>query len=39
MHQLFGFGYLGGAEFIPMSEVVGRKEVAKRHRVSMMLKS
>ena len=39
MHQLFGFGYLGGAEFIPVSEVVGKNEVAKRQRVSTMLKS
>jgi hypothetical protein len=38
MHQLFGYGYLGGAEYIPVNESEGRKEVLKRRRVPVMLK-
>lgn len=33
MKQLFGFGYLGGAEYQPVSEAEGKEEVAARKRV------
>ncbi len=38
MHQLFGYGYLGGAEYIPVNESEGRRELLKRRRVPGMLK-
>ncbi len=36
MHQLWGYGYLGGAEYIAVNESEGKKEVLKRRRVPLV---
>lgn len=38
MHQLYGYGYLGGAEYITVGESEGKREVLKRRRVPVVTK-
>jgi hypothetical protein len=38
MNQLYGYGYLGGAEYIPVNESEGKKAVLKRRRVPVVTK-